>query len=71
MSVEVRVGTYCGYKSDEHPVWFELDGRRLVIKEVRCRWRAPEGEVFKVLAKDGQRYILKNKNGSWELGLTR
>lgn len=65
----IHVECYAGYKADERPVSFILDGKKLVVEKVIDQWRSPEFEYFKVLADDGKGYLLRNDlgNGEWAL----
>lgn len=58
---EVEVSAYSGYQADERPLHFSLGERRLVVKEIVCRWRGPEDDFFRVLAHNGQEYLLKRE----------
>ncbi len=64
----IQVEFYSGYKADERPVSFILNGSKLMVDEIIDRWHSPDCEYFKVLADDGNRYLLKsNFNGEWVL----
>ena len=65
----IEVQCYSGYKADEKPVAFVLDGRKLMVEKIIDRWRSPEFEYFKVIADDGKGYVLKNdyRKGGWAL----
>jgi hypothetical protein len=67
MALEVK--TYSGYKADERPASFELDGRAYQVEDVLDRWYGPDYEYFKVRAGDGNTYILRHDLGddSWSL----
>lgn len=73
MSIRIKVHTYSGYKADEYPIWFEQEGNRLKVLEIKSSWLEPTYEAFKVLADDGHIYILKNhyKDEIWELVLIK
>lgn len=58
--MEVQVETYSGYKADERPVRFKLGARTLGVKTVLDRWYGPDYSYFKVLADDGNIYILRH-----------
>ena len=55
----IKVVSYCGYCSDERPVYFIIDGRRIEVKDVKKRWRDKEFDFFCILAIDGVEYLLK------------
>jgi hypothetical protein len=64
----IEVQCYSGYKADERPVSFILNANKLMVEEIFDRWHSPDCEYFKVLADDGNRYLLKcNFNGGWIL----
>ena len=68
MSV-INVKCYSGYKADEKPLSFILDGKKLLIAKIINQWRSPGFNYFKVLADDGKTYLLKNyyQEGEWAL----
>jgi len=65
----ITVQCYAGYKADERPISFVLDGTKLMVEKVIEQWRGPEFEYFKVLADDGKGYLLAHDqhNGDWRL----
>lgn len=64
----IKVECYSGHKADERPVSFILDENKVMVDEIVDRWYSPECEYFKVLADDGNRYLLRcNFNGEWVL----
>ena len=69
MHSTVTVHTYSGYKSDEYPLRFEIDGVCREIVSIEDRWYDPAYEAFKVFADDGHTYILRNKvhDGCWDM----
>ncbi len=58
MSLPIHVDEYSGYKLNERPTGFELDGHYYRIYALEAEWRRPDGHYFKVRA-DGKRVILK------------
>jgi hypothetical protein len=66
---EVHVEGYSGYRADERPVRFTLGETTLEITSVEDRWYSPGAEFFRLLASDGNRYILRHDIGqdSWVL----
>jgi len=56
----VQVECYAGYKADERPLCFYLGARRHQIEEVLDRWYGPHANYFRVLADDGNMYILSH-----------
>ncbi len=69
----MKVETYSGYRADERPVRFELDGRRLKVERIVRQWRTPEKVFFKVEAEDRQIYTLAYDvaSGEWEITATQ
>ena len=64
----IEVQCYSGYKADERPISFSLNGNKLMVDEIVDQWHSPECEFFKILADDGNRYLLRcNFNGEWML----
>lgn len=55
----VTVLTYSGYKADEYPRRFLLNGQWHDIIETEDRWYSPGYAYFKVFASDAHRYMLK------------
>lgn len=68
-SVKVEVGSYSGYKADERPRRFTLSGRSYEVSEIEDRWYSPEAIYFRVVASDGNRYVLRHdeKRDAWSL----
>lgn len=70
----IKVQSYAGYKGDEKPRSFELDGRRLTVLAVKRMWREEPAQgkrqktVFRVQAHDGRTYdIAVDSSGQWTL----
>lgn len=65
----MRVQCYSGAKADERPIRFELGGREYLVEEFLDRWYGPDDTFFKVLADDGNVYILRHSSGNdtWSL----
>ena len=49
----VRVECYSGYKAEERPVRFRLDGQDHMVEEVLDQWHSPDASYFKVRSDDG------------------
>jgi hypothetical protein len=67
--MRIRVECYSGHKSNERPVRFFLGDRELEVKELVDRWYGEDHEYFKLLADDGNTYILKfqRPGDRWDL----
>jgi len=57
---EIRVQCYSGYRADESPLRFVLLGREFEIQELDGRWYSPQASYFRVLAHDGNYYVLRH-----------
>jgi hypothetical protein len=68
----IKVEFYSGYKADEKPISFIIDGNKFMVEKIIDQWRNPEFEYFKVLADDGKAYLLRNdeRKGEWALEKT-
>jgi hypothetical protein len=69
MEKRTTVQCYAGYKGDERPTSFLLEGRTLRIEEIVDRWYDSDYSCFKVLAEDGTTYLLRHdlNTDGWEL----
>jgi hypothetical protein len=69
----LTVECYAGYRADERPLRFRLWGRTFEIAEVHDRWYAPEATYYRVIAEDGNFYVLKHdeRKGEWTLDAFR
>jgi hypothetical protein len=65
----LKVECYSGYKADEKPISFILNGKKYMVEKIIDQWRSPEFEYFKVQADDDMAYLLRNdeRNGEWTL----
>lgn len=70
---EIRVECYAGYRADEKPLRFTLRGREFVVTEVDGQWYSPASIYFRVLANDGNYYVLRHDEvqDSWTLDAFR
>jgi len=67
----IRVECYAGYRADERPTRFYLEGRAVDIVEVLDSWIGADHRYFKVRGGDGDLYILRHDTTAdrWELTL--
>ena len=67
--VSITVESYAGSKADEYPLRFHIHGRKIEINRIIDRWLTPGRRCFKVLADDGNVYVLEYDeiNDSWNL----
>jgi hypothetical protein len=65
----VRVECQSSYKADERPLRILFIGRTLAVSEVEDRWYSPGATYFRVLAEDGDRYVLRHDDAQdvWSL----
>lgn len=65
----VTVEAYAGYKGEETPRAFTLDGIRLTVADTIDRWYTDAHSYFRVRASDDHRYVLRYHfdEGLWEL----
>jgi hypothetical protein len=65
----VRVECYAGYKTEERPVRIVFEAQTLEIAQVEDRWYSPGATYFRVLADNGDRYVLRHDDaqGVWSL----
>ncbi len=66
---EIRVECYAGHRADERPLRFVLSSRPYEVHELDGRWYSPEASYFRVLADDGNFYVLRRDDtqGIWTL----
>ncbi len=73
MSLYLNVDCYSGYKADERPLRFSFadkpHGRVIEVREVLDQWYGIGYHCFRVLADDGDFYILRHQQAedSWVL----
>jgi hypothetical protein len=69
--MKLSVECYSGWKADERPVRFWLEGRKYQVEAVLDQWYDPEHVFYKVHADDANVYILRQQtsmpDGQWEL----
>jgi len=67
--MKIWVKGYSGHKADERPMGFALNGREYEVCEVEDRWYSPEAIYFRVMASDGNRYVLRHdeRRDEWSL----
>ncbi len=67
--MKIKVECYSGYKANERPLRFHVGERVLEVRELLDRWFGDEADYFKLVADDGNNYILKynRHEDSWEL----
>jgi hypothetical protein len=65
----VRVESYAGYKAEERPLRIVFETQSLEIADVEDRWYSPGATYFRVLAANGDRYVLRHDDAQdvWSL----
>ncbi len=65
------VETYSGHRVHERPVRFHREGSWYTVVEVLARWQEPGALCFRVLAGDGQQYLLEynQEHDFWKVGV--
>lgn len=68
-TMKIEVHGYSGYKVNERPARFVLDGHEYDVMEILDQWYSPESTYFKVRASDGNHYILRyhSEDDNWTL----
>ena len=68
-TLQILVESYSGYRADERPSRFVLNERSYEVLEVEDRWYSREAIYFRVVASDGNRYVLRHDEqaDSWSL----
>jgi hypothetical protein len=56
----IKVEAYSGFRADQRPVRFTLGERAHKVMKVEDQWYSPSAMYFRVLADDGNFYILRH-----------
>ncbi len=73
MSVHLKVECYSGHKADERPLRFTLgdkpQGQIFEVREILDQWYGIDYHCFKIVADDGNLYILRHQQAedNWVL----
>jgi len=67
--MRVEVQTYSGFKADERPTGFRLNGHHYRVEEICDQWLGPDSSYFKVRADDQNLYIIEYTPASDEWSL--
>jgi hypothetical protein len=64
----IKVQCHSGYKADEYPVSFILDGEEFPVSGIIDRWyqgdrdpKTPVADYFKVIVASGRQFLLKHE----------
>lgn len=73
MNIQVGVECYAGYRADQRPLRFTLRGRVFEVCDVEDRWYSPDAIYFRVVADDGNFYVLRHSEpqDTWTLDAFR
>lgn len=66
---DIRVECYAGYRTDERPLRFVLQGYEYAVTDLDGQWYSPGAKYFRVRANDGNFYVLRHDEGQdhWSL----
>jgi hypothetical protein len=67
--MKIRVECYSGHKADERPIKFWLGEDVLFVDTVEDQWYGPTDVYFRVIADDGNSYVLghSEQDDQWTL----
>ncbi|MGH9574293.1 MAG: hypothetical protein ACRD40_12280 [Candidatus Acidiferrales bacterium] len=57
---EIYVDCYSGYRADERPLRFAIRDHLFEVRAVDDQWYSPDATYFRVLAEDGNYYVLRH-----------
>lgn len=65
---EVRVECHAGYRGEETPRRFQVEGRTIEVVEILVRWTEPDARFFRVRGDDNRVYVLRRDKRAerWE-----
>lgn len=69
VKISITVQTYSGYKADERPVSFTVANKTFQVREILDQWQGMDHTYFKLIADDGNLYIIRHDKESdeWEM----
>ena len=69
MTTVIKVDCYAGYRGDQRPLRFVLGESTLQVVDVEDQWYSPDAIYFRVLAGDGNTYVLRHdeQTHTWTL----
>jgi len=69
----IHVDCYSGHRADERPLKFSTRDRTYVVERLDDKWYSPGATFFRVLADDGNIYVLKHDEvlDLWQLDAFR
>jgi hypothetical protein len=68
-AVKIEVACYSGHKADERPIKFSLGNTVLFVDSIQDQWYGPADSYFRVLADDGNTYVIVHNETTdeWKL----
>jgi hypothetical protein len=57
---DIHVECHAGYRADETPSRFAIRDRFFDVRELDGQWYSPDATYFRVLADDGNYYVLRH-----------
>jgi hypothetical protein len=69
MMTDISVECYAGYRADQRPLKFTLGDQVFQVEEIEDQWYSPSATYFRILADDGNVYVLRHDeaNDRWRL----
>ena len=67
--VKIQVECYSGNKADERPIKFSLGNTVLFVDSIQDQWYGPGDCYFRVLADDGNTYVIGHNETTDEWSL--
>ena len=64
--MKLHVECYAGHRANQRPRLFFLEDRKFEVKALLDTWYGPDDEYFRVLADDGNIYILRHRHAEPE-----
>lgn len=70
---DLHVECYSGHRADECPLKFSIGDRAYIVERLDDKWYSPGVTYFRVLADDGNVYVLKHDESAdtWSLDAFR
>lgn len=66
--IPIQVESHSGYKADEYPKLFYIEGKKYEISEITDRWyqcnlnpEYPAADYFKIMTSSGDRAIIRHE----------
>jgi hypothetical protein len=71
--MRIKVMSYAGYRAEERPKAFILDGQKIEVHKISAQWREEDRDCFRVVSADGNRYLLcySRRDDVWDARVLR